>query len=158
MLTRNATRRTVRAVALFEAAKGVLVLMAGFGLLTLLHRDVGAIAADWVDRFHLNPSKHYPAIFIAAASRVTDARLWFLAWTALFYSLLRVVEAFGLWRERRWAEWIALISGGIYLPIEVYEIVEKLTWVRITALVTNLSVVAFMAAALVRSSKTKRAP
>jgi uncharacterized membrane protein (DUF2068 family) len=156
MLTRNATRRTVRAVAVFEAAKGILVLGAGFGLLTLLHRDVGAIATDWVERFHLNPSKHYPTIFIDAASRVTDARLWFLAWTALFYSGLRLVEAFGLWRERRWAEWIALISGGIYLPIEVYELTEKMTWVRLTALVTNLLVVAFMAVAL--RSRRRPAP
>ncbi|RYG83545.1 DUF2127 domain-containing protein, partial [bacterium] len=37
-------RRAVRTVAVFEAAKGLLVLLAGFGLLRLLHHDVQAEA------------------------------------------------------------------------------------------------------------------
>jgi Predicted membrane protein (DUF2127) len=35
----------LRAIAVFEAAKGMVVLLAGLGLLSLLHHDVGALAA-----------------------------------------------------------------------------------------------------------------
>ena len=108
---------------MFEAAKGALVLAAGFGLLSLLHRDLQALAERLVQHSHLNPAHHYPQIFIQAASRMNDARLVALAGLAFLYSTLRFVEAYGLWRMRPWAEWLAIVAGSAYLPVEVYEIV-----------------------------------
>jgi uncharacterized membrane protein (DUF2068 family) len=151
------TKAGLRVVALMEAAKGLLVLLAGFGLLTLLHRDVQAVAIEFISRLHLNPSKHYPTIFIDAASRMTDVRLWQLAWFAAVYSTLRLVEAYGLWHERRWAEWVALVSGGIYLPVEIFEVVQKQTVFRVGTLVINLIVVAWMAYALRHPSPAQKA-
>lgn len=151
------TKAGLRLVAVMEAAKGLLVLLAGFGLLTLLHRDVQAIALELISRLHMNPSKHYPTIFVDAAARMTDVRLWQLAWFALVYSTLRLVEAYGLWRERRWAEWVALVSGGIYLPIEVFEVVQRQTLFRVGTLLVNLVVVGWMAYALKHPSAAQKA-
>ena len=147
----------IRIVAIMEAAKGILVLAGGFGLLTLLHRDVQAVALELISRLHLNPSKRYPTIFIDAASKMTDVRLWQLAWFALVYSTLRLIEAYGLWRERRWAEWVALVSGGIYLPIEVFEVIQKQSIFRVGTLIVNLIVVAWMAYALLHPSRAQKA-
>ena len=147
MLSSNASRRVVKSVALFEATKGVIVLLAGFGLLSLLHHDLRALATALVGRLHMNASHHYPSVFIEAASRTTDARLWFIALIGFVYALFRFVEAYGLWFCRTWAEWLALISGGIYLPLEVYELARRVTWMRLSALVANL--VVFVAIALV---------
>jgi uncharacterized membrane protein (DUF2068 family) len=146
--------KSVRVVAIFELVKGVLLLMAGFGGLAFLHQDTRAIAVELVGRFHLNPDHRYASIFIRAASQVTDTKLWLWAAFAAAYAAFRFVEGYGLWRERPWAEWLALVSGGIYLPIEIYEVTEKHTWVRITVLVANLAVVALMAFALRRRRKT----
>lgn len=155
MISSSASTRVVRSVALFEATKGALVLAAGCGLLTLLHRDVGAIAVDVIGRLHMDPERKYPGIFIEAASRVTDSRLWFMASLAAVYSAFRFLEAYGLWKQRSWAEWLALISGGIYLPVEVYEVIERLTWMRLTALVLNLLIVYFMAQVLWRNAQAR---
>ena len=146
-------RLGVRTVAVFEAAKGLVVLAAGFGLLGLIHKDVQAVAERFVERAHLNPAKHYPHIFIEAASRMTDARLWALAGLALCYAGLRLLEAYGLWRERTWAEWFAVISGSIYVPIEIYELLGRVTWVRVSALVINLGIVIYMTDALRRTGR-----
>ena len=54
----------LRIVALFEGAKGVLVLAAGFGLLSLIHHDVQGMAEEVVRHFHLNPASRYPRIFL----------------------------------------------------------------------------------------------
>jgi uncharacterized membrane protein (DUF2068 family) len=151
------TKAGLRIVALMEAAKGLLVLVAGFGLLTLLHRDVQAIALRLISRLHLNPSKHYPTIFIDAASHVTDLRLWQLAWFALVYSTLRLIEAYGLWHERRWAEWVALLSGGVYLPIEIIEVIRVQSPFRVCTLLVNLVVVAWMVYVLLHPSRAQKA-
>lgn len=134
----------LRTVAVFEAAKGVLVLVAGTGLLLLVHRDVQQIGERLVAHLHLNPASHYPRIFLKVASEATPQSLRLLALGALFYSVLRMVEAVGLWHERRWAEWLGLGSGLAYLPFEVVEWVRRPGMEPVIAVGINLVVVAFL--------------
>ncbi len=136
--------RGVRFVAIFEGVKGLLVLVAGFGLLALIHRDLQSIAEHIVGHFHLNPARHYPRIFIEAAARTSDTQLRTMAGFAFLYTAVRFIEAFGLWRARPWAEWFAIISGAVYIPIEVFELYEHATWVRGLILVLNLGIVAYL--------------
>ena len=147
---------TVRAVALFEAAKGTLVLLTGFGALSLIHHDAQRIAEQLVGHLHLNPAKHYPRIFIDTAANLTDTRLWRLAALAAMYGLIRFVEAYGLWLGRRWAEWFAAVSGGIYIPFEIYELLQRATWLAIGALVVNVLIVGLMIHTLLRVQSVDR--
>ncbi|GFO53297.1 membrane protein [Geomonas sp. Red276] len=140
-------------VAVFEAAKGATVLLAGCGLLAFIHKDLHEAAMKLVMALHLNPAKHYPSIFIDAANRVTDLQLWMLALSALIYSIVRFVEAYGLWKQQSWAEWFGLLSGAVYIPMEIFEVSRELTWPRITVLVINLCVVGYLGDVLVRGRK-----
>ncbi len=135
----------MRAVAVFEAAKGALVLLAGFGVLKLLHRDLHELALESIRHLHLDPTKELPQLFIKAASRVTDVQLWLLALLAVVYSAARFVEAYGLWNGRRWAEWFALVSGAIYLPFEIYELTRGASPIKGGALAVNILIIIYMA-------------
>ena len=150
--------KTLRAVALIEATKGMLVILTGFGALSLIHRDVQQFAERLVGHLHLNPAKHFPQIFIEAASHLTDARLWTLAAFAAAYGLVRLIEAYGLWHGRRWAEWFAAASGAIYVPFELYELLHKVSWLTLGTLAVNLLVVGLMLFALLRSHPAKGIP
>jgi uncharacterized membrane protein (DUF2068 family) len=147
---RSATSRAVRTIAAVEALKGTLVLLAGAGALGFIHKDVQALAEQLVAHLHLNPAHHTPRIFLEFASRIDDARLARLAMLAAGYALLRFVEAYGLARERRWAEWFAAISGGVYIPLEIEHLVHGDFRVSLFALVVNLLVVGVMILALLR--------
>jgi uncharacterized membrane protein (DUF2068 family) len=136
--------RGIRAVAAIEALKGALVLAAGFGLLALVHRDLQTIAEDIVRLSHLNPARHYPRVFIEAASNINDSRLRLFAGLAFLYSCVRFVEAYGLWRVRAWAEWFAILSGGIYLPVEVYELMKHATLLKCILILINGAIVAYL--------------
>jgi uncharacterized membrane protein (DUF2068 family) len=155
MISAKASKTVVRSVAVFEAAKGAVVLLAGFGVLSLLHRDIRVAAAALVGRLHLNPAHEFESSFIEAAARVTDTGLWMIASAGFLYALFRFLEAFGLWFGRRWAEWLAVVSGGLYVPLEIYELIQRDTWVRASALIVNLAVVCLMTAVLVRDIKQK---
>lgn len=144
----------VRTVALLEAVKGLLVLLVGFGLLALIHHDVQHVAGMLVQHLHLNPAKRYPRIFIDAATAATDARLWVLAGLALPYAGMRLIEAYGLWQERRWAEWLAVGSGGIYVPAELYEMSRGITWINALALIINAAIVLYMSYTIWRSGNS----
>lgn len=134
----------LRTVALLEATKGALVLLVGFGLLSLVHHDVQRFAERLIAHAHLNPAANYPRIFIDLAAQLTDSRLLLIAVGAAVYSLARFIEAYGLWYARRWAEWFAVLSGGIYVPFEIFELYERATWLSVGALVLNSAIVVFM--------------
>ena len=136
--------RGIRSIAAFEALKGLLVLLVGFGLLHFLHHDIQSTAEELVRHSHLNPARHYPQIFIEAAKHTDDSRLWFLACLAFIYSAARLIEAWGLWRLRRWAQWFAIGSGGFYVPIEVVEIVKRITVLRVIVLAVNCFIVIYL--------------
>lgn len=134
----------VRGVAIIEGAKGLLVLLVGFGLMSLVHHDVERFAVGIVRHIHLNPASHYPHIFIEAAASATNARLWFLSLTALLYAAVRFIEAYGLWYQRHWAEVFAVVTGAIYLPVEIYELIERVSSVRIVIFAANSLIVAYL--------------
>ncbi len=153
----SVAHKALRPIALFEALKGAIVLIAGFGLLGFLDRDNEVFAEKIIRQFHLNPAHHYPKIFITYMGQVNDTHLMILAGFAAIYALVRFIEAYGLWFERRWAEWLAAVSGGIYIPWEIYELVQKLTWFRAAALTLNLVVVAYMVWLLTESRRRRGA-
>jgi uncharacterized membrane protein (DUF2068 family) len=134
----------LRTVAAFEAAKGLIVVVAGLGLLSLLHHDVQRAAESVVRHLHLNPARHYPRVFIEAATRVTDSRLWLLAAGAFAYAVVRAVEAYGLWRARAWAQWFAILSGALYLPVEIFALIQQATVLRAVVLLVNLATVGYV--------------
>ena len=152
-MTSPRLKESIRAIAVFEAIKGALVLVAGFGLLSLLHRDAHRIACEFISKVHLNPAQKYPKIFIDLADHITDGKLWFFAGLALIYSAFRFVEGYGLWKEKVWGEWLAVISGTIYLPIEIYEVCVKASFVRVFALVANIVVVGVIAYVLIQKKQ-----
>jgi len=83
-------------------------------------------------------------VFLNAAAQVTDTRLWGLAAMALVYSALRATEAYGLWFQRRWATWLGAAGGAIYVPVEIYELIEKPSYIKVATLVLNIGVVAYL--------------
>ena len=134
----------LRTVASLELTKGLVVLLLGFGAVSLVHKDAWDVAETVLRFLHVNPDRHYAQVFLNLADNVTDAKLWAMAAGALAYSIIRFVESYGLWRERTWAEWFALISGALYLPFETYELVWRPTLVHLAVLLINLGIVLYM--------------
>lgn len=135
----------LRAVAALEIFKGVLALIGGIALLTLLHKDFADVAENIIEALHLNPAHKIVQAFIDAAGRMSDRRLITVVCVAAGYAVIRFIEAYGLWHARAWAEWFAILSGSAYLPLEIIEVIKHpdnlLRW---AVLVVNILVVMYM--------------
>ena len=140
----------LRIVAMFEFAKGALVLVAGFGLLAFVHHDVRDVVDELLEHLHLNPASRVPEIFVALAEHIASMNLWLLALGAALYAALRIAEAYGLWYDREWAEWLGAASGLIYVPFELYALAKGVTPLKLATLGVNLMVVAVLSVALWR--------
>ena len=152
MTTKN---NGIKAIALLEASKGIISLLVGFGLHSLAGQNLQHFAESVVAQAHLNPASHYPSIFIHAASSVSDSNIKLFAVGAFVYSIIRLVEAYGLWRGYVWIEWFALLSGAIYIPFEIYEIVSHPNTLNISVFLINLVVVWYLAHVVLNKRKDK---
>src|SRR5215831_5697338 len=134
----------LRGIAIFEAAKGALALLFGFTLLTMRHKDMEHVARQILGAMHINPDRHFYHEVLQAAGRVTPHGIGLFLFGVGAYAIIRFVEAAGLWLEREWAEWFALISGSMYIPWEVYELVRRQNSVRWVVLAINLIIVLYL--------------
>lgn len=142
---------------MFEFAKGALALAAGAGLLAFVHRDIRDVVTELLLHLHLDPARRIPGIFVLLAERISSVDMWLLALGAALYAVLRIVEAYGLWRNRKWAQWLGAVSGAIYVPFEIYALTKGVTPLKLATLGINLLVVAVLTEALWRGRPVRNA-
>lgn len=140
----SSQRPGLKSIALFEAFKGAIVLLIGFGILALIHQDLQALGERIVHHLHLNPARHTPQVFLQALSKAQDFNFLLVAAGAALYSALRFIEAYGLWHDRAWAEWLAILSSGLYLPLEFYELWERASWIKGGLTFLNLGLLIYL--------------
>ena len=153
----NASKAVLKSLAVFEGMKGAIVLLAGFGVLSLVHHNVRLVATALVGRLHVNPASGFARSFIEASDKMTDPSLWLMVAIGLLYACLRFFEAYGLWFGRAWAEWLAVVSCGIFLPFEIYELVNRITLVHVSAVIVNLLVIYALTVILLKK-RGRRSP
>lgn len=124
--------------------KGFLGFAVGIALLFLLHRDLQGIAEKVLDYLHVEPTGHLAQMFVERAAQVNESNIIIVVILVFLYTILRMVEAYGLWHLRPWAEWLAIISGGIYLPFEIYKIFQKPSIVHFVIFFGNVLLVLYL--------------
>jgi uncharacterized membrane protein (DUF2068 family) len=144
----------LRLLAVERFAKGLLVLFAAYGVYRFraghdavqraFHEDLPLLKplADKIG-WNLEDSSivHTLRTVIEAESRT----LFWIAIGLIVYGGLQLVEGVGLWLLKRWGEYFAVVATSLFIPIEIYEITEKVTWFRIGALVINIAAVLYIA-------------
>jgi uncharacterized membrane protein (DUF2068 family) len=96
------------------------------------------------EKFHWNIAN---SSTIATIQRIIQTDTKTLAWVSvglLVYGILQLIEATGLWLLKRWGEYFAAVATALFIPLEVYEITEKVTWIRIGALLINIGAVVYL--------------
>ena len=107
------------------------------------NHDLPAIRALYRDLgFNVNHSKLLG--LIQHAFTLDSRALTYLAIGLAVYALIELVESVGLWLEKRWGEYFAMVATSIFLPYEVYELIVKITWLRVAAFVVNLLLVIYL--------------
>lgn len=134
----------LRGVALFEAGKGALALLLSFLLLTFRHRNMERAARRILSALHISPDRHVYHEVLQAAVKVTSHTIWLFVFGVVAYAVIRFIEAAGLWLEREWAAWFALISGSIYLPWEIYELARRQNAIKWIIFGINVVIVLYL--------------
>lgn len=146
----------MRGIALFEGLKGLAALLSGVGLIGLLHHDLRHLVLELVGHFGLDPARHFPALLLHYVDVLNSTPLGTLELLLTTYVVIRLAEAYGLWNDRIWAEWLGALSGGLYIPFELRHLLHQPSIISATILGMNLLIVAFLIRQLWKRRGTPR--
>jgi uncharacterized membrane protein (DUF2068 family) len=143
----------LRLLAVERWVRGGIVFLLGLAVLRLkttqvslkelFDRDLSSLQ-PFFNQIHFDVSD---SATVRSIEKVLDAKpstLNLVAAFLIFYGLLQIVEGVGLWLLKRWGEYFAVVATSLFLPLEVYELVEKVTWLRIGALLVNFAAVLYL--------------
>lgn len=132
-------------IGLFKLVKGVSLLILGFGLLRLLHRDVAEVVQHWIDVLRVDPDNRIVHRALLKIFNVTPKQLKELSAGTFLYSAIFLTEGVGLLARKHWAEYMTLISTGLFIPLEVYEIYRHFTMMKLAVTAVNIAIVWYLA-------------
>ncbi|MCE3554075.1 DUF2127 domain-containing protein [Pseudonocardia sp. RS11V-5] len=78
---------------------------------------------------------------------VAAVNLYLVAAGAAAYAALEGVEAIGLWRGRRWAEYLTFVATVVFVPYEIWELTRSVSPLKMLTLVINLAIVVYLVVA-----------
>ena len=131
-------------IGFFKLAKGLTLFVVAVGLLRLLHRDIETTVTHWIEMFRLDPDNHYLHGALVKVFRVTPKQLRALSAGTFLYAGVYLTEGVGLLRRKHWAEYMTVISTALFIPVECYELWQRLTWTRSAVLTINILIVWYL--------------
>ena len=135
---------TIHLISIEKTVKATALLIVGFKLFTLVGQDVHLWASDFVTRHGIDVGNRFIHAALQRLVGVTTSQVITYGIVAILYSAVLLVEATGLWLQKRWAEYLTAIGTALLIPLELFEIYERFTWVRVAILSINLFIVWYL--------------
>jgi uncharacterized membrane protein (DUF2068 family) len=138
------THRALRVIAaykLFKVLGLVVVAIAAFGLVKSAHVDA---LADWVMQLPVHQGHPYALALVDKLLEFGPRKFLAIGVVACIYATVFAIEGWGLWREKRWAEYLTVIVTASLIPLEVWEIFHHFTWLKVLALAVNVAIVGYL--------------
>ena len=130
-----AVERGVRGVLLVALAYGIYQFDGAKNSLNRVFQEYLPLLRPVADRLGIDLQDAGPVRLVQKALDTSHGTLELVALGVLAYGVLELVEAVGLWLMKRWGEYVAVVGTGIFIPLEIYELVESVTWLRVLAFV-----------------------
>jgi len=153
--------RGLEVIAGFKFLQATTLILAGLGSFGLMNPAVSDAAGDWIERLAAGNGHRFA---VAAAARFlpifnaeTPRHFAAFGLGALLYATVFLIEGIGLWRGKKWAEYLTIGVTASLLPVEVMALVNRVTLVRIATLIINTLVIVYLLWELRARNRKERA-
>jgi uncharacterized membrane protein (DUF2068 family) len=131
-------------IGLFKLFKALLLMAVGIGAIRLLHKDLSGAVLHWVQVLRVDPDNRYVHGILVKIFRVTPKQLKELSVGTFIYAGLFLTEGMGLLLRKHWAEYFTIITTGLFIPLEIYELARHFTIVKLAVTVVNVLIVWYL--------------
>jgi uncharacterized membrane protein (DUF2068 family) len=136
--------RLLKAIAVERGFRAVVLIAIGIVLMTHAHTDWGHTINVVAHDLGFDPSRNGIQKLIDKVEAISPTKYFFFGVVALAYGVLEGVEGYGLWRRRRWAEYLTVIATCLLFIPEIDELAKRVTALKVAALIVNAVIVAYL--------------
>jgi uncharacterized membrane protein (DUF2068 family) len=140
-------------IGLFKLAKALLLIVVGIGALRFVHKDLSSAVLHWAQVLRVDPDNRYIHRVLVSIFRVTPKQLRELSIGTFVYAGLFLTEGCGLLLRKHWAESFTIITTGLFIPLEIYELARHFTALKLVVTVINVLIVWYLVARVRSRSK-----
>jgi uncharacterized membrane protein (DUF2068 family) len=141
-------------IGLFKLFKALLLIALGIGAIKLLHKDLSSTAMHWIQVLRVDPDNRLIHGVLVKIFRVTPKQLKELSVGTFLYAGVFLTEGLGLLLRKHWAEYFTIISTGLFIPLEIYELARHFTVLKLSVATVNVLIVWYLVARVRSRSKT----
>ncbi|HEY4417237.1 MAG TPA: DUF2127 domain-containing protein [Verrucomicrobiae bacterium] len=123
---------------------GLILVAAGLSIFNLIGKSLSAELWRLVNFWHIDSHLYYVNWLLHKAAQINDHQLWLLALANFVYATLSFIEAVGLARGKRWAQWLVIADTASFIPIETYQLFHSFNWINLTLLVIYFAIVIYL--------------
>ncbi len=120
------------------------MVLVGIALIANPHHDWGKTVANFAGDFGLNPNSNGIERIIHKLHAISSHRYAVYGIIALAYGALEAAEGYGLWRRRRWGEYLTVLATSLLFIPEIWEIAHKASPLKVAVFLVNVAVVAYL--------------
>jgi uncharacterized membrane protein (DUF2068 family) len=137
-------------IGAFKFASGLGLVALGIGLFRNVDSDPGVAAEHLVATLKLDHDNMYIHSAIAKVSNLSPKQLRAISLGTFLYALMYLIEGTGLLLRKVWGEYFTVFATGFFIPLEIYEVANQLTWLRLGILIINVAIVIYLIYQLVK--------
>ena len=135
---------TLYAIIGIKLLKGLLLLLLGLGVLSLVGQNLDQRFDQLLRWIHLDPEKKFFADLGSKLQKISPANVRGVAIGTMLYSLFSLAEGIGLIFRLRWIGWIVIGESLFFIPIEVYDLMAGYSLTVVVILVINVVIVWYL--------------
>jgi uncharacterized membrane protein (DUF2068 family) len=145
-------------IAVYKLLQALLFVAIGVGALRLLHKDIDDVLVRVAHDLRFNTESRFVDFVLERASLLNDPLLRRIGFGAFCYAAIGILEGIGLYLEKAWGEYLTLIITASFLPIEVLEILHRLTMPRVALLLGNVLVLIYLTKVVIDRQRHPKPP
>ena len=148
---RDAT--VLRLLAVERFGRGLVMLLIGMAIVRfqsaqaslreLFESDLPA-AKPLAEKLNVDIDRSAVVRLVREVLNARQTTLRVVATLVIAYGVVQMAEGVGLWLLKRWGEYLTVVATAAFVPLEVYEVVERVTFLRLGALVVNVAAVVYL--------------
>jgi uncharacterized membrane protein (DUF2068 family) len=151
------TRRGLLIIGVLKLLKGLSLIIAGVGVLSLLHRDAAETVRHWIEYIRIDPHDRLIDHLLEKIAGVDHRTLRRLGVGTLLYAAVFCTEGLGLLFKQHWAEYMTTGVTASFLPLEAYELIRHPSIVKALVILINVVVVIYLVFEIRRERQHKLA-
>jgi uncharacterized membrane protein (DUF2068 family) len=131
-------------IATERAFRALVLLAVGIALVSHPHANWASEVSHLAQRLGLDPKDNWIQRIMNDVSKIHAHQDLVFGVVAIAYGVLEAAESYGLFKRRRWGEWLTVVATSLLFIPEIWELTKSATLLKLGAVTVNVLVVVYL--------------